>query len=84
MNDKEKLILEDKNYFMKVIPEMISFCKLKKIPITNSKHTARHSDGSITVAYFNYKEGLVIQHNFVTSENSEGISTLKYKIVVDK
>lgn len=45
MNDKEKLILEDKNYFMKVIPEMISFCKLKKIPITNSKHTARHSDG---------------------------------------
>ena len=30
MNDKEKLILEDKNYFMKVIPEMISFCKLKK------------------------------------------------------
>lgn len=80
VTDKPDYILQDKEYFVKIIKEMINTVKGSKKEIDGSEHSAKHPNGMINIAKYDAKTNTILQLNNVSEENPKGTSRLKYKL----
>lgn len=78
--NEEDYILQDKEYFVKVIKEIIKTIKGSKKEIDGSEHSAKHPNGVINIAKYDAKTNTILQFNNVSEENPKGTSRLKYKL----
>ena len=76
----EQYIIEDKEYFIQAIKELLNLCKEKDIDFGKTKHVAKHKDGIVNIAHYNQKTGVITQYNNVSPENPKGTSVLIYKL----
>ena len=80
VTDKPDYILQDKEYFVKVIKKMLKAANGAKKEIDGSEHSATHPNGVINIAKYDAKTNTIIQLNNVSDENPKGTSRLKYKL----
>jgi len=80
VTDKTDYILQDKEYFVKVIKKMIKAANGAKKEIDDSEHSATHPNGVINIAKYDAKTNTILQLNNVSEENPKGTSRLKYKL----
>lgn len=77
---EEEYILQDKEYFKKIITKMIVALNGSKKEIHGSSHTAKHPNGMVNIAKYNAKTNTIIQYNNVSQNNPKGTSIIKYTL----
>lgn len=76
----KEYILEDRNYFKKIIKEMIKTVGGSKKDIDGSEHMAKHPNGIVNMAKYDAKSDTITQYNNVSKTNTKGTSIFKYPL----
>lgn len=77
---EEEYILQDKEYFKKIIKKMIKTLNGSKKEIDGSSHMAKHPNGMVNMAKYDAKTNAITQYNNVSENNTQGTSTIKYDL----